>query len=296
MNTKRSEFINNRPTIAVLAQDVTLEGTVTSYIASSYVKYIESAGGRVVPILTTFDSTTVEEIFTKVNGLLIPGGAADLPGSKLYENAKLFFHLAVDANRKGDYFPIWGTCLGFEAMPIIVAETPDIMTSSKAFDVSMPLNLTSLADESRMFSDMPSSLRTAISSENITYNWHESGFTPDIFETNEKLKNFFRVLSTNTDENGAAFISSYEAKDFPFYGVMWHPEKNNFEFRTILRNGMPHTRNAVRVSQYMANFFVDETRRSDHCFASNEEEERYLIYQYTSVRCKNPIFEQIYIF
>ena len=67
------DVINDRPIVAVLAQDVTLKGEELSYIAASYVKYIESAGGRVVPILTTFDTTTIKHLFTCINGLLIPG-------------------------------------------------------------------------------------------------------------------------------------------------------------------------------------------------------------------------------
>ena len=48
-----------------------------SYIAASYVKWIESAGGRVVPI--PYNIPTVEELDTllsKINGVLMPGGDA----------------------------------------------------------------------------------------------------------------------------------------------------------------------------------------------------------------------------
>ena len=35
----------------------------------------------------------------------------------------------------------------------------------------------------------------------------------------------FDVLSTNKDKKGTAFVSTIEAKKYPFYGVQWHPEK-----------------------------------------------------------------------
>lgn len=43
----------------------------------------------------------------------------------------------------------------------------------------------------------------------------------------------------------------------PFYATQFHPEKNSFEWATRLK-GIPHSKNAIRVGQYFANFFVDE--------------------------------------
>lgn len=46
-----------------------------SYIAASYIKFLESAGARAVPILYDAPPEEVERIFRSVNGFLIPGGA-----------------------------------------------------------------------------------------------------------------------------------------------------------------------------------------------------------------------------
>ena len=72
---------NERPIIAILAQEVKNMGdstNMTSFISASYVKYVESAGARVVPIPTSMDESTLRELFMCVNGLLIPGGNAYL--------------------------------------------------------------------------------------------------------------------------------------------------------------------------------------------------------------------------
>ena len=52
------------------------------------------------------------------------------------------------------------------------------------------------------------------------------------------------------------FFSS--AYDYPFYGTQWHPEKNPFEWAT--REAINHSKEAVLVTQYVANFFVDQGR------------------------------------
>lgn len=47
-----------------------------SYIGSSYVKYLESAGAQVVPINYTWDEDTLKAIFVHLNGVMAPGGNA----------------------------------------------------------------------------------------------------------------------------------------------------------------------------------------------------------------------------
>ena len=42
-------------------------------------------------------------------------------------------------------------------------------------------------------------------------------------------------------KNGLEFISSLEAKEYPFYGTQYHPEKNSFEW-TLNYPDMAHTR------------------------------------------------------
>ena len=48
------------------------------YIAASYVKYLESAGARVVPVLHTASKDNLTSTFNSINGLLYPGGGANL--------------------------------------------------------------------------------------------------------------------------------------------------------------------------------------------------------------------------
>jgi len=64
------------------------------------------------------------------------------------------------------------------------------------------------------------------------------------------------VLSLNHDKGGIKFISTLEHKQFPFYGLQFHPEKNLYEW--AIKKNIPHGINAIIVSQYFANFFVNE--------------------------------------
>jgi len=49
-----------------------------SYLSSSYVKLLEQSGARVVPIRYNLPENQLIKLFTCINGLIIPGGGADL--------------------------------------------------------------------------------------------------------------------------------------------------------------------------------------------------------------------------
>ena len=87
---------NKRPIIGILSQDIGSDGVAssakfnhTSYIAASYIKWVESGGARAVPILINQSDEYYQMIFNSVNGLLIPGGAVDFDTSGIKFQTKL---------------------------------------------------------------------------------------------------------------------------------------------------------------------------------------------------------------
>lgn len=215
-----NDKLNDRPIIAILAQDVwnnDKKAPQRSYIAASYVKYIEASGARVIPIPSHLSQDKVEEIFNGVNGVLFPGGGINWNTSGYFKHAQYFFKRALESNQNGEYFPIWGTCLGFEALHVIAADDGvQVLSKFSASDISLPLHFTKQADTSRMFGSLPQSLRRSLETENITYNHHSYGVSPITYLREKSLKNFFKVISTNEGKNGGRFISSIEGR-FVFF-------------------------------------------------------------------------------
>jgi gamma-glutamyl hydrolase len=74
--------------------------------------------------------------------------------------------------------------------------------------------------------------------------------------TELSLHDDWRFLTTNEDSGGLEFISTLEHRVYPIYGLQFHPEKNVYEWREDKRH--PHSAEAIRVSQYFGNFFVNE--------------------------------------
>lgn len=70
------------------------------------------------------------------------------------------------------------------------------------------------------------------------------------------LNEEWHVLATNVDPRGQEFISLIESRQYPFYGIITHPEKNSFEWNPDRNN--PHSPNAIKTMNFFANFFVNE--------------------------------------
>ncbi|XP_032653366.1 gamma-glutamyl hydrolase [Chelonoidis abingdonii] len=287
---------NERPIIGILAQETrsnTFRKYGRSYIAASYVKFIESAGARVVPIRLYRSKKEYDKLFQSINGVLFPGGGVSLLTSQYARVAKIFYKKALKANDKIDYFPVWGTCLGHQELTYLTSEK-NLLVRTKTENISLPLTFTTAAKDSRMFQNFPDDLLQKLATEPLTAHFHKWSLSMKDFRKNEKLRNFYKVLTTNTDGN-IEFASTMEAYKYPIYGVQWHPEKNPFEWKNV--SGIPHSPSAVKVTYYIADFLVNEARKSLHHFPNKDEETEALIYNYAPVFSSAfSIYQQIYFF
>ena len=74
--------------------------------------------------------------------ILLPGGAVSFSDSDFAKAGRFLYKLAVDANDKGNYFPIWGTCLGFEFLLYTAAGSQEIRADCGAWNVVNRLKFT----------------------------------------------------------------------------------------------------------------------------------------------------------
>uniref|UniRef100_A0A3B4GL99 Gamma-glutamyl hydrolase-like n=1 Tax=Pundamilia nyererei TaxID=303518 RepID=A0A3B4GL99_9CICH len=277
-----NEAVNDRSVIGVLTQVVTdeiMKPFGRTYIPSSYVKYIESGGSRVMPIRWV-------ESFKSKDELIFIGGDADLETSDFARVAKIFYRLALAVSTEHhSLFIVF--CFKSLCLLLPKSTTMDL--------IKYPFVLPAEVQSSRMFNTFPDELINALTQEPLTGNFHNYGITIKDFQENEMLQSFFTILSTNIAKNGAHFVSTFEGKRYPFYGVQWHPEVNRFQWYRKLN--FPHSRHAVQLSSLLAEFFVNEARRSFHHFDSPAEEESSLIYSYSPVYVANiTAYEQAYFF
>jgi gamma-glutamyl hydrolase len=166
-----------------------------------------------------------------------------------------------------------------------------------ATNLALPLQLTPGARSSRLFQSFPPTLTRALRTERLAFNSHDYGLLVSEYESNPALNTFFEMLSFNQDPAGQLFVSTMEARDYPFYGTQWHPEKNNFEWsQNADYSNIPHSPNAILASQATARFFLSEARKSRHRFPEARRDE--LIYSAPVVYTGKGdwIYEQVYVF
>lgn len=281
------------PVIGIMAHpavsNVTTCGGSCQYIAASYVKFVESAGARAIPINYHSTDDEIDEVMNQVNGILFPGGSADVPPA-----AKRIVENAMHISSVGGHFPVYGICLGFEWLALAVAGQDVLTGGMDAENISLSLNFTSEANHSRLFHD--DSARTIFAEQAVTMNNHHLGLLPTTFKKNPKLQSVFKLLSTNMDRNGVEFVSSMEGHIAPIYGTQFHPEKNIFEWGTF-PDGRPyeviqHNSLAVQSSQSLANFFVGEARKNSNVYNLTLRD-KFFEHLLTDA-ARDPVFVEVY--
>ena len=75
------------------------------------------------------------------------------PSSFYYKTASTLIQWAIEANNDGDYFPIWGICLGLQVVSNFFANSnrttdqhSDFRERCRAFDISRPFRPTQVRD------------------------------------------------------------------------------------------------------------------------------------------------------
>lgn len=253
-----------------------------SYIAAGFVKWIEAAGARAVPIRYYSSEAELHRIFKSVNGIIFPGGLTDLwMDSPYVVAARKLWSWAKEANDNGDVFPIHGTCLGFQLLHILEANVSftELLVDTDSVAHPYTLDFTDAAGDSTMFGGMRKDLVEKLSDDrfNISMENHMFGLPPPHYEKWPALRDGFHLLTTSKDRNGVQYVSSAEHKHYPFFATQWHPEKPPFEFGMT---EIPHTLDAILVSQHLANVFIETARKSSHVPESPEQELELMIYNW----------------
>lgn len=192
------------------------------------------SGAQVVPIYAFSNQSDIETLLRKVNGVLFTGGAGEDEihiDNRWVKNANFILQFAIAENKKGNVFPVWGTCLGLELLSYLTSGFSEAILQPIKGSEHM-LNVLKFIEKSVLFDDLNENLRSKLTSApGILYFNHEDGLKLTSFRENRLMLNFWRVAATTTSPEGDTFVSAMEAKDYPIFAVQFHPEKNLYEWR-----------------------------------------------------------------
>lgn len=269
------------PIIAVLSTPVpsdTDEVIMNSTIWGGYVRWLEQAGAQIIPIHPWYNPPEIDRVLQKSNGVLFLGGNRTVNISHRYEATMHYiFNKVIQMNDQKDYYPLFAICFGFEAIPAFVANNNSIVGRSNCKHKYIKSELTENAHKSRLFSNFNTKELDMINNTNATFQLHIRGLLKETFESFEKVKEFFNVTSYGTDDDGNKFVNSYEGKNYPIYGVQYHPEVIPYARKEGFNE---NTKNALIVSQLHAVFFTSEAEQSKHKIKDEEKQTLNLLSTY----------------
>ncbi|XVF88000.1 hypothetical protein PTKIN_Ptkin19aG0014000 [Pterospermum kingtungense] len=267
--------------------------TYASYIAASYVKFVEAAGARVIPLIYNEPEEILFQKIDLVNGVLFTGGWAK--AGWYYEMARKIFKKVLEKNDEGDHFPLYAICLGFELLTMIVSEDRNILEPFSVADQASSLQfVNNINIEGTVFQRFPSDLLTKLGTDCLVMQNHHYGISPVRLQNNLKLSKFFKILTSSADENNKVYVSTAQAWGYPVTAFQWHPEKNAFEWGSTM---IPHSEDAIQVTQHVANFLISEARKSLNRPPARKVLDN-LIYNYSPTYCgkAGKGFDEVYIF
>eukprot|EP00933_Yihiella_yeosuensis_P079892 TRINITY_DN932_c0_g2_i4.p1 TRINITY_DN932_c0_g2~~TRINITY_DN932_c0_g2_i4.p1 ORF type:complete len:406 (+),score=33.19 TRINITY_DN932_c0_g2_i4:44-1261(+) len=289
---KQSQQGKSKPVVGILTvpnfdDDVEYAILGSGRVWKPYVDWLKKAGADVVPLPYTENNFT--EMLSHVNAVLFPGGHNHfLKHGKLTRwgrSAKKIWTYVMASNRAGKPMPIWGICLGFEAVNYMASAekwTP-FVSKFDAENNSLKEHHTPYAAHSRLLNGKcaPKGLQSSLASHAWAFHTHGHGIEPSRYDDNDlpELSSTLNIISTSHGPDGREFVSMVEGKDgLPVYGTQWHPEKN--EFLTKSTFDIDTSTRATEAMSYFAHFFVEEARRNNNQFPSPEDREDALIENY----------------
>jgi len=216
----------------------------------AYEEWVEQFGAQAVVI--SEEQGDVDAVFD-ADAMILPGG----PTMVMSDWLRRVLDRAVQVNARGRYFPVWGTCLGFQMLIEFVGGI-DAIEHNQWADFDHPSNIEfTAAAPGRLFAGANESLKQWFISAHADYENHHDGIAPASFASNPRLSDFFNLLATGADRKGNPFVAAVEGRHLPFYGIQFHPEKTPFS----VSDHVPVSPQAYAVSHYLASFVVSEAKR-----------------------------------
>lgn len=294
LDSSGNERSDNRPMIGVLTQPTTpfmqasdsiynfgigTEG-YTSYLSDVYVKFIESAGGRAVPIIYEGDNYTNRWALRRVNGLILPGGSAsdqhvnDPNASETYEEfAEEMYLYAKNRNTiSGTPFPILGIAQGAQQIAKFESGLDptlyDTLLSARSLaDVNTNCDITE--PTASMWQPILGAV-DLFNLQNVFYHNHDFGIDPVDFNANTNLGSNFMITSQGVDDLGQSFVNAFESNTLPIWGIQFSPQQSTSNMNRF--ETMAHGNIAQQVNRYFADLLVFTAKQSSQGFGWYNQE------------------------
>jgi gamma-glutamyl hydrolase len=227
----------------ITAPNIKSDNCGESYLYTCYIHWVEMSGETAVIIPYNISEEKLVEMLNRVNGVIWVGGNIEnrkkhtkKQNNDLINTLFTTYQYAVAENDKGNYYPLWATCLGFYILIMFVKEESETINGSVVpYEKSGVFPCTFTKTPSKLKKWM-TPLHSRMKNPCVTHN-HNYGIdsVPE-----DKVK----IVSMQDN-----FVNIVEFVNYPFYGVHFHPER-------------PQSELSIKVSESFITFFKHECSKN----------------------------------
>ena len=261
----------------------------TAGISASYVKWLEASGAETLVIHPWYGPKEIDEILSKVNGILIQGSLYknDFKKGNPYVDTVMYILLSISTKEEGKKIPLLAIDDGFLLLHQIIS---DGHNHSEGFDIyHKSTNLEFDFDRiktTRLFSLFTEKDLNDLRTNPVIFNSHHSGVHPFAYQENKYFRDFFRITSVARDDKGKLFIASVEAHQHPIYAIQFRPDA--ISYLRYSKIDVPNSNAAIRTARAIGNIFIEDCKlNNNNTFAESDYEKYSFIDPYNH----SPIFD-----
>jgi gamma-glutamyl hydrolase len=227
-------------TAANIKQDIECEH---SYMKLAYLHWIEMSGEQAILIPYDIKEKELDVLLSRLQGVVWVGGAientkkhTDEQYTTMINTLFYCYQYAISENDKGNYYPIWATCLGFDFLIMFANYIPSLKESLLPFSLHGSYPCTFTKTETKLKKWFSPQLRKQMKKQACVFHNHIYG--------NKTVPDTVDIVSIQD-----GFLNMIEFKKYPFYGVQFHPEQ-------------PHTDLGIEVARQFSLFFKNECSKN----------------------------------
>ena len=242
----------------------------STYISDNYTRWLKSVGIRSVALDISRSTKHLLRQMNQVDGLLLTGGKEGFykdvvigkdafhPHNTILETIPTIYLNKVNAmikrakyiNNHRKNFPVWATCLGFEALLVVDSNfTLSRHVVNNKIKRGAPIKIqTSKCNVMNFFTPREKHI---IENKKTFYFNHKYGIYASDLKRNRYLRHRVHLVASLKKKN-KKLVAIFEYKNYPFLGSQFHPEK----FANVDKTSSSHPNYArIRINQKLALLF-----------------------------------------